>query len=226
MFFLAIKPQQVAFAAAQKRCVDAGQLGNDEMERQAGEALKAAIANASSVQETYQAQMRRRMPDLNFQDRELGMLSWWREARNLMPMLSSFAKDPGVVDVQSGFSMPELPWSPNDPLFNQDVIVIPLGQVSVVGDFKSLMNNIRRWNMCPRLVMIDSSIPPALSGSSPNLTMTYAVKCVIFPTEKGGDLVRMAGTGQPGGQGGVPMPAYPMPGPAMTGPPTAGTVPH
>ena len=42
--------------------------------------------------------------------------------------------------------------------------------------------------MCRRLVMIEGA--PTLSGSSPNLTANYSVKCIIFPRAKGGARIR------------------------------------
>lgn len=225
MFFFAVKPQQVALTVAQKRCDDARPVGNDAGNnasiRQAEQALNAAFANAALVQENYQRQMRLRMPDLDFQDRELGMLQWWREAsQGLTPLISAFAKDPGLATVQTGFQPPQMVWNPNDPLFDQDVIVVPLGQVSGMGNFKGLMNNIRRWNNCKRLVMIDGA--PSLTGSSPNLVVTYAVKCIIFPVAKGGKTIDMAGApgGAAGGAPGVPMAPPPQAGPPMQPPPS------
>jgi hypothetical protein len=215
MFFLLIKPQQDAYALYLDRYNKAVVLGNDAQERKAQDDLKQAYVNAANIQQMYDLRMRQRMPDLDFEDRELGMLSWWREVtKTLDPLLNSFAKDSSVANVQVNFQMPALPYTPNDSLFDQDVIVIPLGSVSASGNFKSLMNNIRRWNRCSRLVMLEAA--PTLAGSSPNLTVNYPVRCIIFPRAKGGARIDMAAAGAAGGAPGAP--AVPAPPPVPQGP--------
>jgi hypothetical protein len=215
MFFLLIKPQQDAYATYLDRYNKAVVLGNDAQERKAQDDLKQAYVNAANIQQMYDLRMRQRMPDLDFEDRELGMLSWWREVtKTLDPLLNSFAKDNSVANVQVNFQMPALPYTPNDSLFDQDVIVIPLGSVSASGNFKSLMNNIRRWNRCSRLVMLEAA--PSLAGSSPNLTVNYPVRCIIFPRAKGGARIDMAAAGAAGGAPGAP--AVPAPPPVPQGP--------
>jgi len=75
-------------------------------------------------------------------------------------------------------------------VFAQDVLVFPLGSIAVQGGFKPLMENIRRWNNCSRLIMVGR---PTLAGVSPQLTAVYPLTCYIFPKAKGGSLIDMAG---------------------------------
>jgi len=127
------------------------------------------------------------------------MLALWKEQiKTLGPLLESFARDKSVNVVGARFSIPAPPVNPNDPIFDQDVLVFPLGNVQAVGNFKDLMNNIRRWNNCRRLVMVG---PPAMLGNSPRLVIAYPVTCYIFPAVKGGPAIPMAGSGQQGQAG-------------------------
>lgn len=191
IFFLLIKPQNEAFAAAKARYDTAVVLGNQMAEDKAIKDRNDAIVKVNQAQQSLQVQMDRRMPDLSFERRDLGMLALWDEQiKTLGPLLDGFAQDKSVVSVSASFTIPPPPINPNHQIFDQDVLVFPLGTVQATGDFKSLMNNIRRWNNCRRLVMVG---PPALVGNSPRLTAAYGLTCYIFPAAKGGAPIPMAG---------------------------------
>lgn len=217
LFFLLIKPQQEAYKAAEARYNNASVLGNQAAEDKAIDDLNKAIGEVNLAQAQLDAQMRRRMPDLSFARRDFGMLQLWQEQiKTLGPLLENFARDKNVRVHFAGFDIPAPPANPNDPVFDQDVLVFPLGSVTALGDFKQVMNNIRRWNNCNRLVMVGI---PQLAGSSPRLAVTYNLKCYIFPAAKGGPKIPMAGGGDATAQGGMPgMPAPGMPAPGMPGP--------
>jgi hypothetical protein len=201
LFFLMIKPQQEAYRAAKERYDKASVLGNQTAENQAIEDLNKAMNEVQLAQAQLDTQMRRRMPDLSFARRDIGMLQLWQEQiKTLGPLLENFARDRNVKVIFSGFDIPAPPSNPNDPIFDQDVIVFQLGNITVVGDFKRVMDNVRRWNNCRRLVMVG---PPQLAGVSPNLSATYALKCYIFPAAKGGPKIPMAGGQQVAQQPGM-----------------------
>ena len=209
MFFLLIKPQQEAYAKAKARYAAAAVLGNQAAENQAIEDLRKANGEVALAQAQLDAQMRRRMPDLSFARRDLGMLQLWNEQiKTLGPILENFDKDKNVRVVFSGFDIPAPPANPNDQVFDQDVLVFQLGGISVIGTFKDVMNNVRRWNNCRRLVMVG---PPQLAGVSPRLSATYTLKCFVFPASKGGEKIPMAGGGTTA-QGNQ---AFPSPSPTM-----------
>jgi hypothetical protein len=196
LFFLLVKPQQEAYKKAEDRYNAAKDLGNQMAEDKAVRALNDAIIQANIARQTLDAQMKRRMPDLSFARRDTGMLALWKEQiKTLGPLLESFARDKSVNVLGASFSIPPPPVNPNDSVFDQDVLVFPLGSVQAMGNFKDLMNSIRRWNNCRRLVMVG---PPALLGTSPRLVVAYQVTCYIFPAAKGGPAIPMAGSGQPG----------------------------
>jgi len=219
VFYLQIKPQIKAFNDAKARVDAASSKGNETAKAQAQKELQAAIDEFNMSQSTLDVQMKQRMPNLDFSRRDIGMLALWKEQiKTLGPLLESFARDKSVNVRQAVFQIPAPPANPNDPIFDQDVLTFPLGTVQVSGDFKSLMNNIRRWNNCRRLVMVGA---PTLVGTSPELTASYPVTCYIFPVAKGGSKIQMAGGGAAGAAGAAgagapgapPMPASPPPGP-------------
>ncbi len=194
LFFLLIKPQQEAYKAAEDRYNAAKDLGNEHAERRANEDLAKAIAELNLARQSLDYQMKRRMPDLSFARRDLGMLALWNEQiKTLGPLLESFARDKSVNVVSAKFTIPPPPVNPNDSIFDKEMLQFDLGSVQAIGNFKDLMNNIRRWNNCSRLVMVG---PPVLQGTSPRLAVAYSVTCYIFPAEKGGPPIPMAGTGQ------------------------------
>jgi hypothetical protein len=216
VFMLLIKPKQEELNAAQAR-VDKCTLANVGAENQAYQDLNNAILETNNIQMSLNAQMKKRMPNLNFARRDLGMLQLWHEQiGTLGPLLEKFAKDRKVKVVSANFSLPAPPANPNDPVFDQDVLVFQLGTVVVQGGFKDLMTNIQRWNNCSRLVMVSQ---PTLSGTSPHLMASYTLTCYIFPAAKGGEKIQMAGSGAAAGTAGAAAPAAAMPMAAPAGVP-------
>lgn len=194
VFFLQIKPQMDAYKAAEAKYEKESVKGNETAKAEAIRQRELAILAFNQAQALLDVQMRRRMPYLNFTRRDIGMLALWKEQIKVMgPLLESFARDPNVRVLQANFKIPAPPANPNDAVFSQDLLVFPLGQVQVSGDFKHIMNNIRRWNNCRRLVMVG---PPSLGGVSPQLVATYDVTCYVFPaaTANPQSMIDMAGT--------------------------------
>ncbi len=166
MFFFLIKPQRERYQAALTRYEAAEPLGNAQAEATALAAREKAYEELAAAQQLLDVQMAKRMPYLDFSNRETGMLSLWKEQIVKMgPYLEEFARSDGNVEVYAPtFSLPAPPASPNAAVFSQDVIVFDLGTVQVVGDFKSIMNNIKRWNKCGRLVMVSPATLQGLAG--------------------------------------------------------------
>jgi hypothetical protein len=207
IFMLVVKPKQAALQAAQARIDKSSAVGNQDAENRAIDELNRAIIEVSKTQKNLNVEMAKRMPDLDFARRDLGMLQLWHEQIDTLgPLLEKFAQDKNVKVLSAKFSIPAPPANPNDAVFDQDVLVFPLGTVQVRGSFKDLMSNITRWNNCQRLVMVS---PPTLVGVSPNLVASYGITCYIFPLAKGGEKIQMAGTGAADASGGG-MPASSM----------------
>lgn len=210
VFFLQIKPQKIAYTAAEGRYTAAVGKGNEQSKQAALKAKQSALDDLHITQAQMDMQMKRRMPNLNFSRRDIGMLALWKEQiKTLGPLLESFAHDKSVVVRGANFQIQPPPANPNDAIFEQDVLVFPLGSVTVSGDFKHLMDNVRRWNNCQRLVMVG---PSSLTGVSPELTETYSLTCYIFPAVKAdaSSKIQMAGggaaSGAPGAPGAAPAP--------------------
>jgi hypothetical protein len=204
VFFLQVKPQMDAYKAAKAEYEKESVKGNEQSKQAAIRQQELATLALNQAQALLDVQMRRRMPYLNFSRRDIGMLALWKEQIKVMgPLLENFARDGNVRVLQAGFKIAAPPANPNDALFTQDVLVFPLGQVTVSGDFKRVMNNIRRWNNCRRLVMVG---PPRLGGESPQLMVSYDVTCYVFPAAKASmeSTIDMAGAGT--GTPGVPTP--------------------
>ncbi len=221
LFFLMIKPQQEAYKAAKARYDTAIVLGNEAKKNEAIEDLAKANGEVALAQARLAEQMRLRMPDLSFARRDVGMLQLWDEQiRKLGPILENYARDKNVRVLFSGFNIPAPPSNPNDPVFEKDLLVFPLGAITVIGDFKHVMDNVVRWNNCRRLVMVG---PPQIGGTSPRLAASYTLKCFIFPAAINGPKIPMAGSDTTAsGTGGAPAPGGPIPpspgGPVPGGP--------
>lgn len=201
IFYLQVRPQKLAFAAAKARYDKAVVKGNQAAKDNAIKQRQDAIMDLQVAQAQLDVQMKLRMPNLNFSRRDIGMLALWKEQiKTLGPLLEAFSRDKTVVTRGASFQIQAPPSNPNDPIFEQDVLVFPLGNVTVSGDFKRLMDNVRRWNKCQRLVMVG---PPSLGGVSPELTQTYSLTCYIFPTVKAEatNKITMAGGGAAGTPG-------------------------
>lgn len=225
MYFVLIKKANEKLALETSRYdqyKDSGTVVNVQMAEQELVKARLEVADSQSKLERY---MRTRMPNLNLTQRDTGMIALWHEQSEVLgPLLIRWIRQSGV-SLASAITVPAPPSSPNDPVLDSSPITISIGQVTVQGSFKRLMDHIRKWNSCSRLVMIDS---PTLSGQSPNLTCNYTMTVYIFPREPAGPQYAMWGVaGVSGGMmvpGGMPMPGpMPVPGGAQTSMP--GTLP-
>lgn len=222
ILYMMWKPQNLKFAAAITRYDAASDLGTPEAKAAADLELVAAKKSVVVALADLDGVMSRRMPVLDFTLRDVGMIAMWYEQITKMgPILESFANDKNVRVSPVSFSLPAPPSSPNDGLFDSEVLNFPLGTITAQGDFKSLMNHVRRWSNCKRLVLVEGV---SLTGNSPNLTVSYSIQCYVYPTATGGPQNPMWGASSGGGGGagaGAGMPGMGGPGagmPGMSGP--------
>jgi len=202
MFFLLIKPAKLEFAK-QKARYDAA-YPDSLQEPQARRDLDNAIREVNETQEKLESYMAAKMPLVDFTDRATGMIQLWHEqCETLGPLLESYARRTGVRVLTPHIPVPAPPVNPNDPTLQATTIVLPLGTVQVQGSFRELLDHIRKWNNCNRLVMTS---PPKLTGESPYLNAEYTLTAFIFPRGQPGPPVAMAG-GQEAAAGtpGAPM---------------------
>ena len=138
--------------------------------------------------------------------------------QNLGPLLERQLHTSGVT-TDTAISLPAPPVNPND--ITNAPVVIPLGPISVHGDFRHILTHFYNWQYFNRLVLVDSL---AFDGSSPFMTGTYTATVYIFPQgadklapnipaagAAGGAAGGGAAGGYPGGSsgGGYPGGSYP-----------------
>lgn len=212
ILFMMYKPQGLKYDAAKAKYDGAIDLGNPEALAAADKSLADAKKSVQVALNDLDGVMKRRMPVLDFTKRDVGMIAMWYEQITKMgPILESFANDPNVRVSPVSFSLPAPPSSPNDSLFDSNVLTFPLGNITAQGDFKSLMNHVRRWSNCKRLVLVDGV---SLNGNSPNLSVSYSIQCFVYPTALGGKTDPMWGAST-GGGGGMQGPGGGMQGMGM-----------
>jgi hypothetical protein len=211
VFFLLIKPAKEELTKLNQR-YDAAYPESMQMP-QAQQALDAAIRTVNDTQEKLDGYMSAKMPVVDFTDRTTGMIQLWHEQCETMgPLLEKYASRTGVKVLNTKIPVPAPPVNPNDASFAATTIVLPLGTIQVEGSFKQVLDHIRKWNNCNRLVMIDA---PKISGMSPSLHAEYNLTAFIYPMGQAGPMVQMAGGG-PGAAPGAPAPAPAAPMPAPT----------
>lgn len=198
LYFLVIKKSNESIAVLQAQL--------DQLNQQA--AQKATVeAQLAAEKQKYQAVVWKynkylvgKMPPISFEDRANGMIALWKEqSEQLGPMLQAWPNKTGVR-LASSISVPAAPVDPNTVATS--LVTIPIGTISVVGDFRSILSHVRSWNKFKRLVQID---PVSLKGSSPFMTATYKLTVYIFPRGETGPSVAMAGAGAPGAAGVAPV---------------------
>ena len=136
--------------------------------------------------------------------------------QNLGPNLEHHARQPGVRST-STFSLPAPPVNPND--ITNAPVVIPLGTITDVGPFRSILTNVYNWQYFNRLVLIDNL---ALHGNSPYMQGTYTATLFLFPQNdtKLPPVIAAAGGGTTSGRG-----SSTFGGPSYSGPLSEGRGP-
>lgn len=218
--FLLIKPTQDSITVQQAR-LDLNAPGTTPEERQQGldlnkkQGLKKLQDAKAKVQLTklQWAQVEARiMPPLDVSDRSRAFRQLTFElTHTLAPDLQRQLLQGGVTSATK-FALPAPPISPNDPMIRSGVLVIPLGTVTVNGDFRHILANFYDWQYFNRLVMADGL---SLTGNSPYMQGSYNLTLYIFPQNddklqpplgKAGGAAPAAGGGggggYPGGGGG------------------------
>lgn len=226
LYFVPIKKASAALQEETKRLNQYASTGTQMNVDNKKADVQKALQEVAEAQIQLDKYMRTKMPNLNFARRDIGMLALWHEQSEVLgPLLINWIKR-SDVKLSSSISIPAPPVNPNslssDP---NSPIRLDLGKVKVEGNFKRLMEHVRRWNSCNRLVMIDS---PTLSGQSPNLSCEYGLTVFLFPRTPAGPEIPMAGGGAgAGGMAGVPPGGMPgiMPGMPPGGPPGAASAP-
>ncbi len=210
IFFLMIKPTQDDTVTQQAR-LDAAAPGTDPEDREAGLARNKKTAQAKLAQAKVNVQKTQMqwaqveaaiMPPFDVSNRRKAFRQLTYElTHNLAPDLQKQLTAGGVTS-STRFALPPPPTSPNDPMIRPGVIEIPLGTVTVNGDFRHILANFNDWQYFNRLVKVDGL---TLTGNSPYMQGSYTATLYIFPqgdTNPEPPLAKAGGAGGAGAPGG------------------------
>lgn len=118
------------------------------------------------------------MPQFNETDRYTAWKQISHElAENLGPNIERWIRHSGVTPV-TAITLDPPPANPNGVTAAPLIIPISGGNLSVAGDFRSILNHIVKWNNFNRLVLIDNL---SLKGNSPFMEGDYSAEVIILP---------------------------------------------
>jgi len=214
ILFLLIKPVKESITTEQAR-LDTNAPGTDPEERAAGLATNkknGLLAVSSAKRQVQLTQMQwaqveaSTMPPLDVSNREKAFRQLTFELTHYLgPDLQHFLLATKGVTSPTVFALPAPPLSPNDPMIRSGVLQIPLGTVTVYGDFHHILTQFYSWQYFNRLVVVDGL---SLQGNSPNMVGTYTATLYIFPQHDDllePPLVKAGGAGATAGGGAAPV---------------------
>jgi len=171
-----IKPTQDKIAAAQARYDAAYPDSTLPAQNLAQKALDAANLQVRMAQNLWAQKDAALMPRYDVSNR-FGALKQltYELTQYLGPDLERHARQSSVRST-TNFNLPAPPVNPND--ITNAPVVIPLGTITDVGDFRGILTNVYNWQYFNRLVLIDDL---ALHGNSPYMQGTYTATLYIFP---------------------------------------------
>jgi len=205
IFFLMIKPTLDATAVQQGIYTANYPDSTSVAQKNAQKALQAAKLQVQQIKFQWAVKSAAKMPRYDVSSRPLALRQITYELTHVLgPDLQHQLTTTGV---KSGTQivLPAPPLSPND--ITAAPVVIPLGTITVSGDFRHILAHFYEWQDFNRLVIADNL---AFTGSSPYMTATYTATLYIFPQndDKLGPVIPQAGGGTAapgaGGVGGYP----------------------
>jgi len=205
IFFLMIKPTLDATAVQQGIYTANYPDSTPAAQKNAQKALQAAKLQVQQIKFQWAVKSAAKMPRYDVSSRPLALRQITYELTHVLgPDLQHQLTTTGV---KSGTQivLPAPPLSPND--ITAAPVVIPLGTITVSGDFRHILAHFYEWQDFNRLVIADNL---AFTGSSPYMTATYTATLYIFPQndDKLGPVIPQAGGGTAapgaGGVGGYP----------------------
>lgn len=176
IFFGLIRPLQDRMTAANAKYEsnEVNALRRPQVEEQR-RAAQREVATAQREFARYEARYMK--PSIDLTNPLIAVQQRWEEQTNrLGPMTLRFLRaDRSVRIAQQAITVPAPPSDPNAA--TESLITLPLGNVSVIGSFRNVLNHAERWNRFTRLVLVDNL---TLTGNSPFLTAQYSLTCYIF----------------------------------------------
>ena len=204
IYFLLIKPTQDETAVQQGIYDQNYPDSTPASQKAAQKTLADAKVKVQQTKFQWAVKSAARMPRYDVSNRTLALQQITYElTRYLGPDVQHQLKVTGVKS-DTQVVLPTPPLSPND--ITAAPVVVPLGTITVTGDFRHILTHFYEWQYFNRLVLVDGL---TLSGSSPYLSATYTATLYIFPQndDKLGPIIPGAGGGTAapgGGAGGFP----------------------
>lgn len=224
LYFLLIKPAQDETVVQQGIYDQNYPDSTPQAQKKAQKTLADAKVTVQQTKFQWAVKSAARMPRYDVSNRTMALQQITYElTRYLGPDIQRQLKVTGVKS-DTQVVLPTPPLSPND--ITAAPVVVPLGTITVTGDFRHILKHFYEWQYFNRLVLVDGL---TLSGSSPYMTATYTATLYIFPQndDKLGPIIPGAGGGgtpTPGGGAGGPPGGYPG-GFRGGGPPGMGAAP-
>ncbi len=171
-----IKPTLERINAQQAR-LDANYLDSTpDAQAAALKKVRLAQVKVAQIKTQWKIDEARYMPPYNVANRQLAVRQLTYElGQYLGPDLERQFHSGGVTN-STNVTLPPPPISPND--ITAAPLVIPLGPITVGGDFRRILTHFYNWQYFNRLVLVDSL---NLDGNSPYMQGTYTATVIIFP---------------------------------------------
>lgn len=200
IYFLMIKPTQDALGVQQGIYDQNYPDSTTASQKAAQKTLADAKLKVQQTKFQYAVKSAARMPRYDVSNRTLALQQITYELGHYLgPDIQHQLRATGVKS-DTQVVLPTPPLSPND--ITAAPVVIPLGTISVTGDFRHILTHFYEWQYFNRLVLVDNL---ELTGSSPYMTATYTATLYIFPQndDKLGPTIPGAagGAAAPGGAG-------------------------
>lgn len=205
IFFLMIKPTLDETAAQQAIYDQNYPDSTPAAQRTAQKQLADAKLQVKQIQFQWAVKAAAKMPRYDVSNRTLALKQLTHELTlYLGPDIQHWLNATPGAHSDTQVVLPAPPVSPND--ITAAPIVIPLGTITVTGDFRHILQHYYNWQNFNRLVLVDNL---SLTGNSPYMTGTYTATLYIFPQNdtKLGPIIPQAGTGT--GAGGTSPGGYP-----------------
>ena len=204
IFFLMIKPTMDQTAAQQAIYDQNYPDSTPEAQRTAQKQLAAAKLQVKQIQFQYAVKAAAKMPRYDVSNRTLALKQLTTElTQYLGPDIQHQLRATPGARSDTQVVLPAPPVSPND--ITAAPVVIPLGTITVTGDFRHILQQYYNWQYFNRLVLVDGL---TLTGNSPYMTGSYTATLYIFPQNDThlGPIIPEAGTGTGAGAapGGYP----------------------
>ncbi len=199
IFFLMIKPTLDA-TSVQQGIYDQNYPDSTLSSQTAAQrALLAAKVQVQQIKFQWAVKSAAKMPRYDVSSRTLALKQITYELTHYLgpDLQHQLNATPGVRS-ETQVVLPAPPLSPND--ITAAPVVIPLGTITVSGDFRHILAHFYDWQSFNRLVLADNL---AFSGNSPYMTATYTATLYIFPQndDKLGPIIPEAGGGAAGAAG-------------------------